>query len=184
MLPLLSLGHCRLAHGLKGGFVFELYNSETQSKKTTSLHLGLTLHLFPLSEKSSLTASGKTYTLNFLSLGNKVIGSFEGIPDRTAGEKLLPFEFRIPRSELPSGTLESGEYYVADLLNLPVFEHGSGRRIGQVKGFYDNGAQVVLVIAQEDVGKGEIDLPFLDCFFPVVDLGEGRIEMRPPEYLE
>lgn len=175
---LLQLGKCLKPHGLKGGAILQLFNGENSSLKKGQL-----LTLFPLSEKSSLPPEGKILKLVSLSLGPRSIGYFEGIEDRNALEAVLPFSVHLSRKDLPSLN-EDGEFYLMDLLGLPVFEHESEKKVGTIKDFYDNGAQTVLIIETFQGGSKELDLPFIEPFFPVVDLQRGRIEVRLPQFLE
>lgn len=90
---------------------------------------------------------------------------------------MVPFDIYISRDQLPD--LDDGEFYLEDLVGLQVVSP-SGEKIGKVKSYFDNGAQTVLVIQKP---KGRVELPFVDAFFPEVDLENGVVVMLDPEII-
>lgn len=165
---LVELGFCRSAHGIKGGFTFTLFNMEE-----SVLEVGKELTLKGI-EGSSLQ-DDKQLRIEKISFGNKVIVYLEGVSDRNSVDEMIPFKIFIDRSEFPE---DDDTVYLVDLIGLSVYEHGTDRKVGVIKNTYDNGAQDVMVILRESGRK--LEIPFVDHFFPVVDLEQGRIEVIVP----
>ena len=69
---------------------------------------------------------------------------------------------------------------MSDLVGLEVFDT-KGVSVGKVENFYDNGAQPVLVINLDD--SDNIELPFVEVFFPKVDVEGKKIVMNNPGLL-
>ena len=72
------------------------------------------------------------------------------VPDRNAAEALRGTELWIPRSALPP--LAEGEYYHADLLDLPVVSD-TGEAIGRVVAIENFGAGDVIEIERADATR-------------------------------
>lgn len=169
----LKLGVCGKPHGIKGAFQFNLENDED-----SSLDIGVEILLKPSTSQSSLPEKGQSFIIKNISFGHKTMAFLEGVEDRNVVEEMIPFEIYIDRENLPE--LDDDEVYLSDLVGLKVFNHKTQEEIGTVKKFYDNTAQAVLVIR----GKINLELPFVDHFFPVVDLENERIEINLPEVIE
>jgi 16S rRNA processing protein RimM len=176
------LGECRKVHSPKGNYVFFLHN------KTDSVLVdGGQFYARPSSEKSQLPSNGKLLTIKSISFGPKVVAQIEGIDSWAEAEKLVPFFIEIPRADLPSVQMELGEYYLRDLMNVKVFHHWTGEEVGEVVDFYENGAsdQVILVI---QCGDNPVELPFVEAFFPVVEINLedpklSRMELKVPHFI-
>ena len=180
---ILILGYCLRPHALKGGLALQLFNLDE-----SCMQAGQSFLLIPESSKSELPLEGKEFILKSLSIGPRVIAYFEGIEDISTLEKMIPFKVGMRRSELPV-LLEKEEYYLSDMMLLPVYEHGTGKKVGVLKGFYHNKAQMVLVVVRDEIPgmnekKPNFELPFLDSFFPVIDLINKRVEIRFPKFVE
>lgn len=90
------------------------------------------------------TFNGGTLTLKALRPGsNGAIARFAEVRDRNAAEALRGTALTVPRSSLPP--LGEGEYYHADLLDLPVTAE-DGTPIGQVVAIENFGAGDVIEI--------------------------------------
>lgn len=88
--------------------------------------------------------NGGTLTLKALRPGsNGAIARFAEVRDRNAAEALRGTALNVPRSSLPP--LAEGEYYHADLLDLPVTAE-DGTPIGQVVAIENFGAGDVIEI--------------------------------------
>ncbi len=74
--------------------------------------------------------------------GNLVVRA-EGIPDRTAAEKIMGLKLYIDRAEFPEP--EDDEYYIADLIGMEAFD-AAGARIGRVVNVDNFGAGDLLDI--------------------------------------
>lgn len=171
---LIKLGFCAHPHGIKGEAEFRLINTED-----SVLEDGLTVYLYPTNEKSQLSHYGEEWKISKIRFGNKVIANLEGIKDRTHLETIIPFEIFVPRDAFPEP--EEGEVYLADLVGMQVNDP-EGKIVGRLESFDDNGFQYLLNI-RLDVG-GILTLPYVDAFFPAIDLEEKIITMIPPEYSE
>jgi 16S rRNA processing protein RimM len=111
--------------------------------------------------------------------GNKVICQFEGIKDRTQLESFIPFEIYLERESFPE--TEGDEIYLIDLIDMDVVDEG-GVVIGRLESFSDNGMQYLFEVRLIDGEK--IILPYVESFFPLIDLENKKITMIMPEYTE
>ena len=89
-----------------------------------------------------------TLTLKSVRHGsNGEIARIAEVNDRNAAEALRGTELTVPRSALPP--LEEGEYYHADLLDLPAVST-TGEALGRVVAIDDFGAGDVIEIERPD----------------------------------
>ena len=79
--------------------------------------------------------------------GNAPIARFVEIADRTAAERCRGLALTVPRAELPP--LGEGEYYHADLIDLPC-EIDGGEAVGKVVAVENFGAGDILEIERPD----------------------------------
>lgn len=164
------LGHSRKVHGIKGAFTFFLENPDTV------LHDGQKIWLEPADDNSAVVKEGSFFTIQKLSLGNKVICTLKEVQDRNKAEELLPFKIYIDRSEMPE--LDDDEFYLNDLIGMDAI-NSEGKRVGKVLRFYSNGAQDIVVIrTHNDV----VELPLIEQFFPLIDLENNCVTVNFPEY--
>ncbi|HLT23007.1 MAG TPA: ribosome maturation factor RimM [Bacteriovoracaceae bacterium] len=130
----------------------------------------------PYNERSSIPKEGMKLTFEKIKYGNKVVATFKEIKDRNHLESLIPFEISVYRENLVQG-----ELYSFDLPGLDVVSE-TGEKLGEVSKVLDNGAQEVLEIK---LLNGEtVMLPFVENFFPEINLEERSIVMISPEYSE
>lgn len=170
---LIELGTCNRPFGIKGGFHFFLHSGQETILKNKA-----EITLIPKDSGSSLAPEGETHIIKSIQIGNKAICYLENITDRNVVEAMIPFSIFYPRSKFPNAS--EGEFYLNDLIGIEVFNE-AGKRVGEVHSSYDNGAQTVLRIkTSSDI----IDLPFIDNFFPEVDIENNRIVMVQPEIIE
>ncbi len=168
MSQLILLGSCRKAHGLKGEAEFH-----TPSGNDTHLDAGsLIVARMPGKPDQELVVEN-------VRRGNSVLIKFEGVPDRTALEKLLPFEVWCDRDAFPD--TEEGEVYVVDLIGLKAVDT-DGKELGKLVDFYETPAQPVFIIRL--IGGDQVELPFVANFFPGYDLDAGTITVVLPEVVE
>ena len=99
----------------------------------------------------------------------------EGVDDRRAAAALGGEDLLLDRAELDSP--EEDEFYVGDLVGLAALDE-AGRHLGEVAETFETAAHEVLVVRSED---GDLLVPFTLEHVPGVDLGSGRITVRPPE---
>ena len=170
---LIELGKSLKPHGIKGAFQFILHNPQDSALKDK-----LKIILYPLSESSSISIEGEEHEIRSIHFGNKTICYLKGIDDRNLTEQMLPFNFYINSEDLPK--LDEDEFYLKDLIGLDVL-NSEGQKIGTVVRLYDNGAQPVLKINLENES---IELPFVEVFFPELNLENKTITMIRPEVIE
>lgn len=101
----------------------------------------------------------------------------EGIQNRHDANSLRDRELSLDRVELDAP--EEGELYVADLVGLTAVDD-AGEVVGTVEDTFETAAHEVLVV-REARDQQELYLPFTLEHVPEVDLGAGRILIRPPE---
>lgn len=170
---LIELGSCSRPFGIKGGFHFFLHNPQE-----SILSDGATITLVPKDTSSSIDEAGEEFKIKSIQFGNKTMCYLEDITDRNLVEAMIPFYIFYPRDKFPE--VEENEFYLTDLVGIEVV-NTNGKRVGEVHSSYDNGAQTVLRIKT----KSEIiDLPFIDNFFPEVDIPNNKIVMNQPEIIE
>lgn len=109
----------------------------------------------------------------------EILIGFEGVEDRTAAERLVGGTVLVFREDLDAPA--EGEFFQGDLVGLLAVDE-SGAELGRVEEIWSTGPVPNLVIRAQ--GKPELVVPFADEFVPTVDLAQGRIVIRPPEYTE
>lgn len=96
-------------------------------------------------------------TLEKIRSDNKggAIARFAEIVDRTAAERLRGTALTVPRAALPQ--LEEGEFYLSDLLDLPVTTD-DGTAVGRVCAVENYGATDIVEIERPDGSKFMVPL--------------------------
>ena len=173
---LINMGHASHPHGIKGEVELRLLN---ENFAETSLKEGLDVILFPKSEKSILNKNGEAWVIEKLRMGNKLLCLFKGIKDRTHLETLLPFEVFLDREHFSE--LDDDEVYLVDLVGVKVLSL-SGEELGVLESFSDNGMQYLFEVRLIDGTL--ITLPYVESFFPEIDMEKQIITMVMPEYTE
>lgn len=171
---LVKLGFVTNPHGIRGEAEVRLFNTED-----SILEDGMTVMLFPSSAKSKISPAGEEWKIQKIRFGNKVICHFEGIKDRTHLETLIPFEIYLDRASFPP--LEEDEVYLVDLVDMDVVNE-EGTVIGKLESFSDNGMQYLFEVRMTSGEK--VTLPYVDAFFPKIDMEKKQITMILPEYTE
>ncbi len=172
---LIKLASVTRPHGIKGEVELNLLSSVEDS----ILDEEMKVWLVPTSPKSKLAPEGEEWAIQKLRFGNKAICLFEGIKDRTHLETFLPFDLYLPRDQFPEP--DENEVYLVDLIGMPVYNQ-EGTKIGKLESFSDNGQQYLFDVRME---TGEIvTLPYVDAFFPEINMENRRIVMIAPEYTE
>jgi len=101
-----------------------------------------------LSSYRELNAGGHALTLRSVRPGpNGAVARFAEIADRNTAEALRGTELTVPRASLPP--LDEGEYYHADLIDLPCIST-SGEALGKVVLIENFGAGDVIEIGRPD----------------------------------
>jgi len=174
-MRLIEMGQATRVHGLKGGFAFRPFNQDG-----TLLRPGTKVMLRPLGPASCIPEQGQEYTILSASSGPKVVLYLQEVSDRSQSEKIIPFALWLDRKAFPKE--EEGEFYLEDLIGLEVFHYESKIHIGKIEAFYEMGSAPVIVIRGE---KNLLELPFIDRFFPHIDLPTKQAFVLPPEeYVE
>ena len=101
----------------------------------------------------------------------------EGVEDRATAQALRGEELFLDRAELDPPSEE--EFYVADLVGLTAVDD-SGETVGTVTETFENPAHEVLVVRGTDDAAPDLLVPFTLEHVPEVDLGAGRLVVRPP----
>ena len=124
-----------------------------------------------LKRLSEVRVGERLLTLASLKPGAAPIARFAEIGDRNAAEALRGQLLTVARSSLPP--LEEGEYYHADLIDLPC-ESAAGEPLGVVVAVENFGAGDIIEI--ERSGGGRAMVPFRDG---IADLAGERIVVDP-----
>lgn len=178
---LIKIASLRRPHGVKGGMLM----TASQEGSFTTLHKGQLVWIYPvdcnLEEAERKNPSkGKAYTISEVGRGVKRILYLETIVDRNQVEALLPFDLYAMREDFPE-LEDPNEFYCIDLIGLDVYDHLQKHQVGRVVKTYSNGAQEIVVITTLE-GE-EIELPFINSFFPVISIEEKRVEVSLPEWI-
>lgn len=110
---------------------------------------------------------------------NMVLLTAEEIKSMDEAELLRNQEVSIRAEDLPQ--LEEGEFYVADLVGLPVYDE-AGREIGTFKDSLQTGSNDVYVIAVP--GNKDILLPALKANVREINVAERRIVVKLPDWID
>ena len=100
---------------------------------------------------------------------------FEGVDSIEDAEPWRGAEVRIPWGERLQ--LDTGEFFLSDLVGCQVVERGTGQPLGVVTAWQEGGAGGVLL-----VGK-DLLIPFARSICVVIDTAARRIEVELPEGL-
>jgi 16S rRNA processing protein RimM len=100
----------------------------------------------------------------------------EGVGSRERASSLKGEELLLDREELDPP--DEGEFYVTDLVGLAAVDDAGGA-IGTVSDTFETAAHEVLVVRDRD-GR-DLYVPFTLEHVPDLDLGSGRVVVRPPE---
>ncbi len=167
--PLLELGYIAAAHGVQGKVIIRTFDPQSAALDQVQRVL---LKLKDVDERE-LKIVYRQHT------GNRWVLGFAEIETRSEAENLIGSRVSVFRCDLePPG---EGEFFQGDLIGLTAFNE-AGRVLGKVAEIWNTGPVPNLVIRGED--ERELLVPFADEFVPHVDLAEGRIVVRPPDFEE
>ena len=161
----LLIGRVVKSHGIKGEVAVEITTDEPDLR----FAVGEVLHGKQAGKDTELTI--KTVRPH----QQRLLVSFEEIPDRTAADSLRGMQFfaaPLARDE------NSDEYYDHELIGLQVLQDGA--RIGEVTGVLDTPNRKILEVAY---GEREVLVPFVMEIVPEVNLADGFLVITPPEGL-
>ena len=120
---------------------------------------------------------------------NVYIIKLEGVENREQAEALRGYKLWANKLEKPR--LKADEYHVSELVNLEVYHHLTGEKIGVVVDIFWAGNDILAVQLEanlasvkkkspsSDEGTRAL-VPFVKEIVPLVDLKAGRIEISPP----
>lgn len=140
-------------HGIKGMVKLKVFSDNPQGLK----------------DYAPLCNSEGEPAFTFLSLqqhGNIWLAMLEGVPDRTAAEKLRGTRLYVPRSRLPKITQEN-TYYHSDLIGLSA-QLQDGSPLGRVVNVANFGAGDLLEI--KPLKGASFYLPFTNKNVPEIDI--------------
>jgi 16S rRNA processing protein RimM len=174
-LKMIKLAFVAHPHGIRGEAELRLVDPNAAD----ILDEGMTVLLYPTNERSQISPGGEEWSIQKLRFGNKIICQFEGVRDRTHLEEMIPFELYLKQDDLPEP--EEGEVYLHDLVGMAV-QSPQGLLLGKVESLSDNGMQYLLDVK---LLSGElVTLPYVEAFFPEVDVENKKVTMITPEYME
>ena len=101
---------------------------------------------------------------------NMVLVKFKGIETVEEAEKLRNSYVEIDRKDAIE--LEEGQYFIADLLGLPVYVD-TGEKLGILDDIFNSGSSDIYVVKNE-LGKQYL-LPYIDEVIKDIDLENGKI---------
>lgn len=158
----LVVGRIGRAHGVRGDLFVEPMTDEPDIRFAT--------------ESKLITSNNETLTVATTKWhSGRFVVHFVGIDDRSRAEELKGQQLliEVDPQELPE---DPDEFYDHQLVNLSVFHNGI--QLGKVNEVIHLPAQDLLAVAMEN--NGEVLIPFVTEFVPVVDVVNGRIEITPP----
>lgn len=101
-----------------------------------------------------------------------LIAKFDGYPDRTSVEPFLDATLFTSPDQL--NELEEDEWWVTDLVGLPVFTTG-GKEVGTISSVIGGNSELLEVSPPDR--DGTILIPFVKALVPTVDMKRGRVEV-------
>jgi 16S rRNA processing protein RimM len=103
-----------------------------------------------------------------------VLATLEGVDDMDKAAAMKGTTIYASRDDF---CLEEGDYFIADLLGLPVIDNNDGKVYGKIKDVINRGASDIYVITTP---IGERMMPVVDEFVKKVDLESGvYVEVIP-----
>ena len=146
------------------------------------------IRIMPLTEKPDLfldleyllLEGGKKLTVKNARFQKRMIlVTTKEVTSMNEAELLRDKNIYIKAEDLPE--LEEDEFYVADLVGIPVYDL-EGKQIGTFKDSLSTGSNDVYIIAVP--GAKDILVPALKEYFKEINLAEKRIVVKLPEWTE
>lgn len=146
------------------------------------------IRILPLTEKPELfleldyllLEGGKKLTVKNARFQKRMIlVTTKEVTSMNEAELLRDKHIYIKAEDLPE--LEEDEFYVADLVGIPVYDL-EGKQIGTFKDSLSTGSNDVYIIAAP--GAKDILVPALKEYFKEINLAEKRIVVQLPEWTE
>lgn len=168
MEDLLRVGVIANTHGIRGEVkVFPTTDDPRRFEKLKDVILDTG------KEKRNLEVQSVRFFKNMVILKFKGIDNINDIERYKGKDLLVTRENAVP--------LEEGEYFIADLIDLEVFED-TGRKLGILDDVMQTSANDVYVVKNEDTGK-EILLPAIEECILDISLEERKITVHLMEGL-
>lgn len=164
----LRVGRLVKAHGLKGAFKLELYTDSPE----TRFKVGAVLNL-QVPETSPWF--GKTVSVKELRYYNAAPVLFLNEVEDRSGADTLVKAILLVDADLEILPEEPDAWYDHQLVGLKIIRDGI--EIGKVVRVEHLPAQDCLAIETE---IGEVLMPFIKAFAPIVDVAKGEITVTPP----
>ncbi len=98
---------------------------------------------------------------------NMVVATFEGIDTVEAAAALRGRVLYAAREDF---RLKKGEFFIADMIGLPVIDDETGDVLGELSDVMKPGAQQIYVVAR---GEGQFMVPAVPEFIKEIDLEKG-----------
>lgn len=146
------------------------------------------IRILPLTDKPEqfldleylLLPGGKKLTIKSARFHKRmVLVSTKEITDMNQAELLRDKEVSIYAEDLPE--LEDEEFYVADLIGLPVYDE-EGNKIGTFKDSLQTGSNDVYLVAVP--GQKDVLIPALKEYVKLISPSEGKIVVKMPEWVD
>ena len=146
------------------------------------------IRILPLTEKPDLfldleyllLEGGKKLTVKNARFQKRMIlVTTKEVTSMNEAELLRDKDIYIKAEDLPE--LEDDEFYVADLVGIPVYDL-EGNQIGTFKDSLSTGSNDVYIIAVP--GAKDILVPALKEYFKEINLAEKRIVVKLPEWTD
>ncbi|MBQ2134992.1 MAG: 16S rRNA processing protein RimM [Phascolarctobacterium sp.] len=146
------------------------------------------IRILPLTEKPDLfldleyllLEGGKKLTVKNARFQKRMIlVTTKEVTSMNEAELLRDKNIYIKAEDLPE--LEDDEFYVADLVGIPVYDL-EGKQIGTFKDSLSTGSNDVYIIAVP--GAKDILVPALKEYFKEINLAEKRIVVKLPEWTD
>ncbi len=120
---------------------------------------------------------------------NVYVIKLEGVENREQAEALRGYKLWANKLEKPR--LKADEYHVSELVNLEVYHHLTGEKIGVVVDIFWAGNDILAVQLEANLAplkkkssssdsEARALVPFVKEIVPLVDLKAARIEITPP----
>ena len=163
---LVTIGHVRRAHGLRGDVVVH-----SDSDHPERFVPGAVLYGDGDRSRPFEVARASSHS-------DGLLVGFAGVSDRDAAEAIRGMTLTIPLTERRS--LDPDEFWLDDLIGVTAVDP-AGAVLGIVTGVEFGAAQDRIVVTASD--GSPVEVPFVAALVPDVSLESGRIVIDPPEGL-
>lgn len=156
------------AHGLKGGVKLELYTDDPELRFRPGA-------VFSLQVPEDSEWFGRQVTLHSVrEVNTQPVAFFDGVEDRSRAESLVRAILWVEHDPA-TVSAEKDAWFDHQLVGLRVLRDGA--EVGTVSRVDHLPAQDLLAISSD---QGEVLLPFVSAFVPVVDVEAGYLQITPP----